>query len=77
MVLNLLASPCAQIIDLRDKSELPCAEVMQGQLGYFFDEPAKPRLFEAMPLYPNQYPLGVDEYLLTAHQRRRPQLGVG
>ncbi|PIW58956.1 PilZ domain-containing protein [Shewanella sp. CG12_big_fil_rev_8_21_14_0_65_47_15] len=77
MELNRLASPCTRIIDLRDKSELPCTEVMLGQQRHFLDEPAKHSLFEAMSLYRNQYTLGVYEYVLTAHQQRRQKLRQG
>lgn len=77
MELNRLASPCTRVIDLRDKSELPCTEVMLGQQRHFLDEPAKRSLFEAMSLYRNQYTLGVYEYVLTAHQQRRQKLRQG
>ena len=71
MELNRLASPCTRIIDLRDKSELPCSEVMLGQQRHFLDEPAKHSLQEAMSLYRNKYTLGVYEYVIAAHQLRR------
>ncbi|MGL4834729.1 MAG: PilZ domain-containing protein, partial [Shewanella sp.] len=44
MELNRLASPCTRIIDLRDKSELPCTEVEHRQRRHFLDAPAKERL---------------------------------
>jgi len=74
MELNRLASPCTRIIDLRDKSELPCSEVMLGQQRHFLDEPAKHSLQEAMSLYRNKYTLGVYEYVIAAHQLRRQKL---
>lgn len=77
MELNRLASPCTRIIDLRDKSELPCTEAMLGQQRHFLDEPAKHSLQEAMSLYRNQYTLGVYEYVIAAHQQRRQKLRQG
>ena len=77
MELSRLASPCARIIDLRDKSELPCIEVMLGQQRHFLDEPAKNSMHEAMSLFRNQYTLGVYEYVLNAHQYRRLKLRQG
>lgn len=74
MELSRLASPCTRIIDLRDKSELPCVEVMLGQQRHFLDEPAKNSMHEAMSLFRNQYTLGVYEYVLNAHQQRRLKL---
>ena len=74
MELNRLASPCTRIIDLRDKSELPCTEVMLGQQRHFLDEPAKHSLQAAMSLYRNKYTLGVYEYVIAAHQQRRQKL---
>ncbi|MGL5666685.1 MAG: PilZ domain-containing protein [Shewanella sp.] len=74
MELNRLASPCSRIIDLRDKSELPCTEVMLGQQRHFLDEPAKHSLQAAMSLYRNKYTLGVYEYVINAHQQRRQKL---
>ncbi|MGL5393497.1 MAG: PilZ domain-containing protein, partial [Shewanella sp.] len=74
MELNRLASPCTRIIDLRDKSELPCAEVMLHQQRHFLDTPAKYSLQEALSLYRNQYTLGVYEHVLAAHQQRRQKL---
>lgn len=74
MELNRLASPCTRIIDLRDKSELPCTEVMLGQQRHFLDEPAKHSLQAAMSLYRNKYTLGVYEYVINAHQQRRQKL---
>lgn len=71
MELSRIAAPCTRIIDLRDKSELPCTEIMLGQQRHFLDEPAKHSLHEAMSLYRNQYTLGVYEYVLAAHQQRR------
>ncbi|MGL5048082.1 MAG: PilZ domain-containing protein, partial [Shewanella sp.] len=77
MELSRLASPCTRIIDLRDKSELPCVEVILGQLRHFLDEPASNSLHEAMSLYRSQYTLGVYEYVLNSHQQRRSQLQQG
>ena len=77
MELSRLASPCTRIIDLRDKSELPCVEVMLGQQRHFLDEPAKNSMHEAMSLFRNQYTLGVYEYVLNAHQQRRLKLRQG
>ncbi|MGL4895975.1 MAG: PilZ domain-containing protein [Shewanella sp.] len=74
MELNRLASPCTRIIDLRDKSELPCTEVEHRQRRHFLDAPAKERLSEALSLYRNQYTLGVYEHVLAAHQQRRQKL---
>ena len=77
MELSRLASPCTRIIDLRDKSELACTEVMLGQQRHFLDEPAKNSMHEAMSLFRNQYTLGVYEYVLNAHQQRRVKLRQG
>lgn len=77
MELSRLASPCMRIIDLRDKSELACTEVILGQLRHFLDEPAKNSLHEAMSLYRNQYTLGVYEHVLKAHQLRKLKLRQG
>ncbi len=77
MELSRLASPCTRIIDLRDKSELTCTEVMLGQQRHFLDEPAKNSMHEAMSLFRNQYTLGVYEYVLNAHQQRRVKLRQG
>ncbi|AAN54293.1 PilZ domain-containing protein [Shewanella oneidensis MR-1] len=74
MELSRLASPCTRIIDLRDKSELLCTEVMLGQQHHFLDEPAKHSLQEAMSLYRNKYTMGVYEYVIAAHQLRRQKL---
>ncbi|NMH66563.1 PilZ domain-containing protein [Shewanella salipaludis] len=71
MELNRLASPCTRIIDLRDKSELPCDEIRQGQLRHFLDAPAKSALLEAMSLFRDKYTLGVYEHVLQAHKERR------
>ena len=74
MELNRLASPCTRVIDLRDKSELPCTEVKLGQQRHFLDEPAKHSLHQAISLFRNQYTLGVYENVLAEHQQRRQKL---
>ncbi|MCH1929099.1 PilZ domain-containing protein [Shewanella sp. A25] len=77
MELNRLASPCTRIIDLRDKSELPCTEVKLSQQRHFLDEPAKHSLQEALSLYRNQYTVGVYEHVLASHQQRKQQMRQG
>ena len=36
MELNRISAPCTRIIDLRDKTELPCEEVVIGKQRHFF-----------------------------------------
>ncbi|MBB1441517.1 PilZ domain-containing protein, partial [Shewanella sp. SG41-4] len=74
MELNRISSLCTRIIDLRDKTELPCEEVVVANQRYFLDEPAKEALLQALPLYRNKYTLGVYEHVIKAHKLRRLKL---
>lgn len=74
MELNRISSLCTRIIDLRDKTELPCEEVVIANQRYFLDEPAKEALLQALPLYRNKYTLGVYEHVIKAHKLRRLKL---
>jgi|GEM_PF-979768 len=71
MELNRIASPCSRIIDLRDKSELPCKEVTQNNQHHYLDEPAKESFMQALALYRDQYTLGVYEQVIEAHKQRK------
>ncbi|QLE86359.1 PilZ domain-containing protein [Shewanella sp. Scap07] len=74
MELKRIAAACTRIIDLRDKSELPCFEVKMGKQTHFLDEPAKVKFDEAVALYQDNYTLGVYEQVLEAHKQRRLKL---
>ena len=74
MELNRLSAPCTRIIDLRDKSELPCTEVVYGQQRHFLDEPAQQAFEVALALYRDQYTLGVYEQVIEAHKLRKQRL---
>jgi len=74
MELNRISSLCNRIIDLRDKTELPCKEVVIANQKHFLDQPAKEALEQALPLYRNQYTLGVYEQVIKAHKLRRIKL---
>jgi hypothetical protein len=71
MELNRLASPCTRILDLRDKSELPCEQLQMGQQTHFLDQPAKEAFEEALALYRGTYTLGVYEHVLNVHKQRK------
>ncbi|WP_394129552.1 PilZ domain-containing protein [Shewanella maritima] len=71
MELNRISAPCTRIIDLRDRSELPCEEVVIADQRHFLDEPAKKTLLATLPLYRNTYTLGVYEHVIEAHKKRR------
>ncbi len=51
MELNRLSSLCTRVIDLRDKSELPCSSFTSGSQTHFLDEPAKSSFIETLALY--------------------------
>jgi hypothetical protein len=74
MELNRIASTCTRIIDLRDKSELPCEEVIQGSRHHYLDEPARECFIESMALYRGNYTLGVYEHVVDTHRRRKIKL---
>lgn len=71
MELNRISSLCSRVIDLRDKSELPCEQVVHGKQQHYLDHPAKESFIEAIALYQNQYTLGVYENVLEAHKQRK------
>ncbi|MBR9726488.1 PilZ domain-containing protein [Shewanella intestini] len=71
MELKRITAASTRIIDLRDKSELPCAEVNIANQVHFLDEPAREALNSALPLYHNKYTLGVYEHVMNAHKARR------
>lgn len=73
MEISRLANPCLRIIDLRDKSELPCTEVVFGEQHHYLDDPARQVFQNALALYRNQYTMGVYEEVMQAHQQRRHQ----
>ncbi|AQS39334.1 PilZ domain-containing protein [Shewanella psychrophila] len=77
MELNRISSPCTRIIDLRDKSELPCAELIHGKQQHFLDDPAKESFLETVALYRNHYTLGVYEKVIEAHKLRKQKLRDG
>ncbi len=64
MEIQRLASPCLRIIDLRDKSELPCQEYRFADQRHFLDDPAKEAFDAALALYRNQYTMGVYEQVM-------------
>ncbi|QTE96069.1 PilZ domain-containing protein [Shewanella algae] len=74
MEIQRLASPCLRIIDLRDKSELPCQEYRFADQRHFLDDPAKEAFDAALALYRNQYTMGVYEQVMEAHRQRRQKL---
>ncbi|WP_252345773.1 PilZ domain-containing protein, partial [Shewanella indica] len=74
MEIQRLASPCLRIIDLRDKSELPCQEYHFADQRHFLDVPAKEAFDAALALYRNQYTMGVYEQVMEAHHQRRQRL---
>lgn len=71
MELNRLSSPCTRIIDLRDKSELPCKELLFGQQRHFLDEPARKVFNQAIALYRDKYTLGAYEQVVESHKQRK------
>ncbi|QYK00479.1 PilZ domain-containing protein [Shewanella psychrotolerans] len=71
MELNRLSSLCTRVIDLRDKSELPCETVKSGSQTHFLDAPAKNSFIQALALYQGQYTLGVYEQVMETHKLRR------
>ncbi|BAJ03240.1 PilZ domain-containing protein [Shewanella violacea] len=77
MELNRIASPCTRIIDLRDKSELACEELVHGKQQHFLDAPAKESFIESVALYRDQYTLGVYENVIDAHKLRKLKLRDG
>lgn len=70
MELKRLSSLCTRIIDLRDKSELPCETFTCGEQSHFIDTPAKNSFIEALALYQGHYTLGVYEQVMSAHKLR-------
>ncbi|WP_076412756.1 PilZ domain-containing protein [Shewanella sp. UCD-KL12] len=74
MELNRISSPCTRIIDLRDKSELPCEEVIHGKQHHYLDQPAKESFLESVALYQNQYTLGAYEHVIEGHKQRKLKL---
>jgi len=73
MELNRISAPCTRIIDLRDKTELPCEEVVIGKQRHFLDAPSKEALEQALPIYRNKYTLGVYENVIKQHKMRKQQ----
>ncbi|MCL2917597.1 PilZ domain-containing protein [Shewanella litorisediminis] len=71
MELNRLGAECTRLIDLRDKSELPCEELRVGRQTHFLDEPAKQIFQQTIALYQGKYTLGVYEAVMNAHRKRR------
>ncbi|MCL1141514.1 PilZ domain-containing protein [Shewanella gaetbuli] len=71
MELTRISAPCTRIIDLRDKTELPCEEVLIGKQRHFLDKPSKDALEKTLPLYKNQYTLGVYESIINTHKKRK------
>ncbi|AZQ09661.1 PilZ domain-containing protein [Shewanella khirikhana] len=71
MELSRLGADCTRIIDLRDKSELPCEEIIIGKQTHFLDEPAKNAFEQSLALYQGKYTMGVYEEVMDAHKRRR------
>ncbi|MCG9697319.1 PilZ domain-containing protein [Shewanella sp. Isolate11] len=76
MELKRLSTPCTRIIDLRDKSELPCEMVKHGTQSHFLDPHAKNSFIEALALYQNQYTLGVYEHVFIRHKNRRSKIST-
>lgn len=71
MEVSRLASPCLRLIDLRDKSDSPCSEVIFGEQRHFLDEAARQDFETALALYRNHYTMGVYEHVMNMHQERR------
>ncbi len=74
MELKRIAAPCTRIIDLRNKSDLPCEEVIQGSQRHFLDEESKAVFQQSLALFRNKYTLGVYEQVMAAFVRRREKL---
>ena len=70
MELNRLAGSCNRIIDLRDKSELPCEAIEYNQQTHMLDAPAKDSFFAALARYQQQYTVGVYEEVIEEHRNR-------
>ncbi|QSX30911.1 PilZ domain-containing protein [Shewanella cyperi] len=73
MELTRLGNNCSRLIDLRDKSELPCEEVHLERQVHFLDAPARQVFERALHLYRGRYTLGVYEEVMQAHKQRRLQ----
>ncbi len=71
MELNRISSLCTRVIDLRDKSELPCEEMVHGKQHHYLDLPAKEVFVESLALYQDQYTLGVYEHVIETHKQRK------
>ncbi|PKG55018.1 PilZ domain-containing protein [Shewanella sp. GutDb-MelDb] len=70
MELNRLASSCARVIDLRNKTDLECETFEFGTQTHFIDQATKANFLEALALYREQYTLGVYEQVIAAHKAR-------
>ncbi|WP_372869855.1 PilZ domain-containing protein [Shewanella sp.] len=71
MELSRLSADCTRIIDLRDKSELPCSQVKTGKQIHFLDPPAADTFEQSLALYHGKYTMGVYEEVMDSHKRRR------
>ncbi len=70
MELSRLAASCNRIIDLRDKTELPCEAVKYNRQTHMLDAPAKESFLAALERYRKQYTVGVYEEVIEEHRKR-------
>ncbi|WP_133405804.1 PilZ domain-containing protein [Parashewanella tropica] len=70
MELNRLSAKCNRVIDLRDKSNLPCSTFTFDTQTHFLDEPAIASFKAAVSRYKNQYTLGAYEEVMAEHKHR-------
>ncbi len=70
MELKRLAGSCNRIIDLREKSNLPCETVEHSQQTHMLDGPAKDSFFAALSRYQQVYTIGVYEEVIQEHRKR-------
>ncbi|RLV59246.1 PilZ domain-containing protein [Parashewanella curva] len=70
MELNRLSTKCNRVIDLRDKSNLPCSTFVFDKQTHFLDEPAIASFKAAVSRYKNLYTLGAYEEVMAEHKRR-------
>ncbi|MCL1079802.1 PilZ domain-containing protein [Parashewanella spongiae] len=70
MELNRLASTCNRIIDLRDKTDLPCEPLVFKKQTHLLDAPSKQAFLESVSRYHQQYTIGVYEEVLNSHKQR-------
>ncbi|MBE8168783.1 MAG: PilZ domain-containing protein, partial [Shewanella sp.] len=70
MELKRLASACNRVIDLRDKTDLPCEPVVFKKQTHLLDAPSKQAFLESINRYQQHYTIGVYEEVFDAHKQR-------